>query len=280
MLGSAAADYIGFMADAGATKHATGFGPDSCSSTVKLEGPMDHPRPWLRYVDADDLDDSTLDFDGLNVESTTGDTLGDVDGFIIDVSSARPYYVVVDAGGWFTSKYFLLPVGHVSLDSAGRKLVADLGKDRVKRYPGFDRGEFEKLTDDELMRMDDQMMAACCPSETVTGSASMVAFESRAHYRAPSWWDADFYRPDRADTAAREMAGAHPSPDEIRRERDRQRESVVAQAGDVSPHAGGRAQPGDVLGVETGGERTYIGDTSEDENKRREDAEKDAKRRK
>jgi hypothetical protein len=46
-------------------------------------------------------------------------------------------------------------------------------------------------------------------------------------------------------------------------------------AGDVSPHFGGRAQPGDVLGFETGGETTSLGDTSEDENKRRHDLEKD-----
>ena len=46
-------------------------------------------------------------------------------------------------------------------------------------------------------------------------------------------------------------------------------------AGDVSPHFGGRAQPGDVLGFETGGETTSLGDTSEDENKRRRDAEKE-----
>jgi hypothetical protein len=47
-------------------------------------------------------------------------------------------------------------------------------------------------------------------------------------------------------------------------------------AGDVSPHFGGRSQPGDVLGFETGGETTSLGDTSEDENKRRHDLEKDA----
>jgi hypothetical protein len=46
-------------------------------------------------------------------------------------------------------------------------------------------------------------------------------------------------------------------------------------AGDVSPHFGGRAQPGDILGFETGGETTSLGDTSEDENKRRHDLEKD-----
>ena len=46
-------------------------------------------------------------------------------------------------------------------------------------------------------------------------------------------------------------------------------------ADDVSPHDGGRAQPGDVLGIETGGETTEIGDTSEDENERRRRAEND-----
>jgi hypothetical protein len=49
-------------------------------------------------------------------------------------------------------------------------------------------------------------------------------------------------------------------------------------ADDVSPHHGGRAQPGDILGLETGGETTSIGDTSEDENKRRRDADKKAPR--
>lgn len=35
-----------------------------------------------------------------------------------------------------------------------------------------------------------------------------------------------------------------------------------------------RAQPGDVLGIERDGERTHIGETAEDEDERREDAEK------
>ena len=47
-----------------------------------------------------------------------------------------------------------------------------------------------------------------------------------------------------------------------------------ADAGDVSPHFGGRAQPGDVLGLETGGETTGLGDTAEDENKNRRSATK------
>ena len=50
----------------------------------------------------------------------------------------------------------------------------------------------------------------------------------------------------------------------------------IPAAGDTSPHFGGRAQPGDILGIETGGETTGIGDTTEDEDKRRRDLEKAA----
>ncbi len=37
-----------------------------------------------------------------------------------------------------------------------------------------------------------------------------------------------------------------------------------------------RAQPGDVLGIERGGETTSLGDTEEEEDRRRQDAEKEA----
>ena len=37
-----------------------------------------------------------------------------------------------------------------------------------------------------------------------------------------------------------------------------------------------RAQPGDVLGIERGGETTSLGDTEEEEDRRRRDSEKDA----
>ena len=43
---------------------------------------------------------------------------------------------------------------------------------------------------------------------------------------------------------------------------------------DVTPETGaGRAQPGDVLGIEERGERTHLGETREDEDERREEAE-------
>ena len=50
-------------------------------------------------------------------------------------------------------------------------------------------------------------------------------------------------------------------------------EEAMAPEPEPSPHFGGRAQPGDVIGVETGGEQTHVGETTEDENKRRRSAE-------
>ena len=74
--------------------------------------------------------------------------------------------------------------------------------------------------------------------------------------------------PDEHDAteAARRRAGFNP-PDDA---------EVTRDLGDVSPHDGGRAQPGDVLGIETGGETTEIGDTAEDENERRRNSTKDS----
>src|SRR5215208_1653480 len=124
---------------------------------LQQEALMDHPRPNLRYVDADDLDDKAITFDGLEVDSSAGEKLGKLEGFIIDVMSGRPYHVVVGSGGWFKHKHFLLPVGHVALAPNNERLLADITQDRVSRYPGFDKDEFEKLSDTDLRRMTDTM---------------------------------------------------------------------------------------------------------------------------
>ena len=97
---------------------------------------MDHPRPNMRYVDAKELDDKANQLRGLEVNSSNGEKLGKVEGFIIDNNSGRPYHVVVGSGGWFRHKHFLLPIGHVALAPSQDRLVADVTKDRVERFPG------------------------------------------------------------------------------------------------------------------------------------------------
>jgi hypothetical protein len=251
---------------------------------------MDHPRPGLKYVDADDLDKSTFDFDGIEVVDPVGEKLGVVDGFIIDVNQRRPYHVVVEAGHWYKHKHFLLPIGHVSLEAAAKRLVADVPKARAERFPGFRRSEFEKLTDKDLAELASSLASACA-DDVLDTSTTWVSW---AHYEYPSWWDASYYHPDRADASARSIGGGGAttpagtmSSGSTRSSgttapataASRDPELVTARGGETSPHQGGRAQPGDVIGVETGGEQTHIGDTAEDEDNVRRDAEKAAAKR-
>ena len=77
---------------------------------------MDHPKPWLRFIEADKIQDQTLALDGMKVRNEAGDKLGNVDGLIVDRDSGRTYYIVVDAPGWFTSKQYLIPIGQTGLD--------------------------------------------------------------------------------------------------------------------------------------------------------------------
>ena len=197
----------------------------------------------------------------MDVESLTGDRLGELDGFVVDSASGRPYYLAVDSGGWFKSKFFLLPVGHAQLDREREVIVADLTRDRVERFPGFDKDVFQKFGEEELGRFNDETYRAI----NVSGAAPLHSGTSvwdSPDFRRPDWWESTV-----APLAAKPLTGT-------RRDEERTR---VTEA-EPSPYPGGRAQPGDVIGLETGGERTYVGDTTEDENKRRREAEDEAAR--
>lgn len=221
---------------------------------------MDQPKPWLRYVDADDVSDETLELDGMKVRNDAGDKLGEVDGLIVDSDSGRTYYVVVDAGGWFKSKHYLMPVGQLHLDDDRDALVVNLTKDQINRFPGFDVDKFDTLTPAEMARINGETLAVVEPLSDYAAGSSYDAAWARPSYQEPSWWLGDpavDVRPDGVVT----MAGAERSVSESH--------AMAHDAGDSSPHFDQRAQPGDVLGVETGGEQTHIGDTKEDEDKRR-----------
>jgi hypothetical protein len=243
---------------------------------AQIGGDVEHPYPWLRYLDADALDDRDVDFDGMRVESPSGEHLGDIEGFIVDSESARPYYVVVDTGGWFKSKHFLLPVGHARIDQGNEVLRADLSRDHVERFPGFKLDEFDELTAGDLKRLNDQTLSACSVSGviyTVQPTEPYSAAWERPDFEYPAWW-----RARRSGQATREQSDSTRAQSGPISSVDRSNRDAVVAHSDNSPHFAGRAQPGDVVGIETAGETTRLGDTSEDEDRRREAAEKAARR--
>ena len=165
---------------------------------------MKHPRPGLKYVSVKGLDRSKTSFEDFTVEDPAGEKLGKLEGFIIDVEKAIPYYVVVDAGGWFRTKHVLTPIGHIALDSESHKLIADVPKERVQRFPGFNLDLFPKFTDEDLDRMADEIARVCCPDLVIDAADLVSRVEVWAHYRTPTWWDTSFYtdRPTADDGAA------------------------------------------------------------------------------
>ena len=140
---------------------------------------MDHTRPELKYVNARELNGTAARLDGVPVVGSDGETLGKVEGFIIDVRLGAPRHVVVSAG-WFIHKHFLLPIGHVSLGPGDTELRADITKARVEGFPGFDKGEFETLSADQADKLDQMVVAA-----TGAGDPSGAG----AYYRVPAGWD-------------------------------------------------------------------------------------------
>jgi len=250
-----------------------------------------------------------LSLDGMKVRNDAMETLGSVDGFIVDNTSMGPYYVVVDSGGWFKSKDFLVPIGHARIDDDKDALVIDINKSRIERFPGFDKNQFERLNEDDIRRMNDAICEACNDASTVypAGDPLSTAW-GRPDYQQPDWWSAtsggstfgtgaslgapsyvatEDYPATKVARATGELQAEqeltiadreHRQGDTRSAERDR--ELVTAREAEPIPHLDGRAQPGDVLGIETGGEQSHVGDTTEDENKRRIDAERAAGKRK
>lgn len=251
-----------------------------------------HVPSRLRYVDADQLDRHVLDLDGLDVRNAADDHIGDVEGLLVDTVSGRPRYLVVDSGGWFRSRRFLLPVMHARLDSDRRALRVDFDRETINRFPEMRDERFDTLTDDELDRYDQGVLQASAADLRGTGSEGVRAVD---YDTAPTWWNSQAWaatpvagvdtvsprRPLSSDVAGRsheEISGRLREEDDVYLVRD---EPVVSRDRDDlrrddlrAPAVGERAQPGDILGIESGGETTGLGDTAADEDRRRAEAEK------
>lgn len=240
---------------------------------------MDHPKPWLRYIEASKIQDRTLALDGMKVRNDEGEKLGSVDGLIVDSDSGRTYYIVVDAPGWFSSKQFLLPIGQTRLDDDRDALVVNLTQDQVKRFPGFDTDEFDTLSEAAIKRINDDIGMVIEPTASYRADEPYYEAWNRRFYQYPEWWEGMPIVPGEPTSVAYDRTVESSTRTSVPPRRERSSQAQRAEAHDDSPHFDGRAQPGDVLGIETGGEETHIGETKEDEDVRREKAQ-DADRKK
>jgi hypothetical protein len=209
----------------------------------------------LRYVDVEELERSNAGLMvGAEISDRNNEKVGELDGFVVDAVTGRPKYAVIEAGGWFKSERYLLPIGHLDVAPDGNCTI-DIARSAIEGYPEFDEAGWLRASSEERWAFEYETLSACCPEDAalVGAGEKAVNFDRWAHHHEPPWW--------------RARAQTDPTID---------LDTNQPVSGDSSPHLDGRAQPGDVIGIETAGERSYIGDTSESENTRREAAEREA----
>jgi hypothetical protein len=157
----------------------------------------------LRYLDAADVDDAVASFDGLDVVGSDGERIGGIDGFVVEAGARRVNHIVVDSGGWFTSRRFLLPIGHAAVAPDRKSLRTDVTRDALRRLPEFDADRFAEFTDEELHAFERHTVVACCPDEPLEAvSTTRWGYESWGHYRQPEWWRTIHYAPERLRSIA------------------------------------------------------------------------------
>jgi len=86
-----------------------------------------------------DTQEAALDIRGSKIYGSNDDKLGDIDDVIFDEGTGAVMYVVVDTGGWLSSKRFIVPPEEIrpSLQH-GDDFRVDLTKEQIEAFPAYD----------------------------------------------------------------------------------------------------------------------------------------------
>ncbi|MEO5740037.1 MAG: DUF892 family protein [Vicinamibacterales bacterium] len=111
------------------------------------------PSSSLRYIRVKDLDREAQNYLAHQIRSSTGGTLGKVDGFLVDVSGRPSHLIVEDMGGLFVGRRrFVVPIDKIDLIGSTHTFTIDFDKEKLHRYPTFHREAFETMTDEEIQQ--------------------------------------------------------------------------------------------------------------------------------
>jgi sporulation protein YlmC with PRC-barrel domain len=90
---------------------------------------------------------STLE--GDDIVNRQGDTLGELEEIMLDVSTGRIAYAVMSAGGFLGmgDKLFAIPWSALTLDPENHCFILDADKERFENAPGFDKDHWPSMAD-------------------------------------------------------------------------------------------------------------------------------------
>lgn len=87
--------------------------------------------------------------DGNDVFNRQDEDLGDIKEIMIDMGTGRVAYAVLSYGGFMGigDKLFAVPWHALTLDTANKRFVLDVEKDRLDNAPGFDKDQWPDMAD-------------------------------------------------------------------------------------------------------------------------------------
>jgi sporulation protein YlmC with PRC-barrel domain len=92
--------------------------------------------------------DAAEDIRGSKLYGVNDEKLGKIDDVIFDHSSGDIRYVVVDTGGWLSTKKFVVPAGRIRTSAEHKDdFVVDLNKRQIENFPPCNETDLES---DEL----------------------------------------------------------------------------------------------------------------------------------
>lgn len=105
-------------------------------------GPSTGTGPGPRLMGAETLI-------GNDVVNKANENLGDIKEIMLDVREGKVSYAVLAFGGFLGmgEKLFAVPWDALNLDTAEKRFVLDVTKDRLKDAPGFDKGHWPDMAD-------------------------------------------------------------------------------------------------------------------------------------
>jgi sporulation protein YlmC with PRC-barrel domain len=86
-----------------------------------------------------DVQEATLDIRGAKIYGPKDEKLGSIDDVVFDEATGAIVFIVVDTGGWLSSKKFVVPPSEIrpSLQHEDDFLV-DLTKNQIESFPPYD----------------------------------------------------------------------------------------------------------------------------------------------
>jgi uncharacterized protein (TIGR02271 family) len=133
--------------------------------------------------------DQNYNFSGQGIYDPTGyvaygmngEKIGTIRDALVSADSGKLRYFVVDAGGWFSAKEVLVPVGHSRLDENG-VYFDDLTKDQVRDLRAYSVNE---MYGDEHQEADERVLRGVGSDMAMATDASARSTYQEKAYQTP-----------------------------------------------------------------------------------------------